>query len=75
MSAVPFRMTIACVLVALAAALTGCGRPEGLESVDVDAARETLVAQGRPDPLAPAGQLRFQVQPKAVKRRAVARIR
>ncbi|MDR3637860.1 MAG: hypothetical protein P4L84_28905 [Isosphaeraceae bacterium] len=75
MPAVLTRTAAASLLIVLATAVPGCDRPEGLGTVDVDTARQALVAQGRPDPLAPAGVARYQVPRKAVKRLALARPR
>jgi hypothetical protein len=74
-SAAVARRAVAGLAVALATVLSGCDRPEGLGTVDPDAARQAMIAQHQPDPLAPAGQAKFQMPPTGRKRSAVARPR
>ena len=62
------RTVIAGLLVVLAMALPGCNQPAGFAAIDVDAARQTAIAQGRPDPLAVPGLVKSKMPPTAVKR-------
>ena len=55
----------ACLALAMATALPGCGNPEGLGTIDVDKARDVLLARAGTDPRAPSNSTR--VMPKASK--------
>lgn len=66
----------ACLTLAMATILPGCGSPEGLATIDADKARNVLLARAGTDPVAPPNSAR--VAPKASKKapsRAAARLR